>query len=147
MSRELELDRNLVEAGMARPKVKDAVFIGKAAYVAQREAGPSQVLCTLTVDDLTSPSTGEPRYMLGGEPIVTPSGEPLADARARRSFVTTAGSGPSLGKHLLMAYLPPSVATVETKLAVEYIGDLYPVTVAAVGSAALFDPGNERLHN
>ncbi|HET9680992.1 MAG TPA: FAD-dependent oxidoreductase [Candidatus Limnocylindrales bacterium] len=145
MSRELELDRNLVEAGLARPKVKDADFIGKAAYLAQREAGPAQVLCTLTVDENRSPSTGELRYMLGGEPIVTPSGELLVDVRGRRSFVTTAGSGPSVGKHLLMAYLPPAAAVTGMKLAVEYIGELYPVTVAGVGATALFDPANERL--
>jgi glycine cleavage system aminomethyltransferase T/glycine/D-amino acid oxidase-like deaminating enzyme len=145
MSRELELDRNLVEAGLARGRVKDADFIGKAAYLAQREAGPAQVLCTLTVDDNASPTIGELRYMLGGEPIVTPDGAPLVDSRGRRSYVTTAGSGPSVGRHLLMAYLPPEVATVGTRLAVEYIGDLYPVTVAAVGSIALFDPGNERM--
>ncbi|HEX5590817.1 MAG TPA: aminomethyltransferase family protein, partial [Candidatus Limnocylindrales bacterium] len=145
MSRELELDRNLVEAGLARGRVKDADFVGRAAYLAQREAGPSQILCTLTVDDLTSRSTGERRYMLGGEPVVRPDGQPLVDARGRRSFVTTAGSGPSVGEHLLMAYLPPSIATVGTKLAVEYVGDRYPVTVAAVGATPLFDPGNERL--
>jgi glycine cleavage system aminomethyltransferase T/glycine/D-amino acid oxidase-like deaminating enzyme len=147
MGRELELDRNLVEAGLARGRVKDDEFIGKAGYLAQREAGPSQVLCTLTVDDLTSPSTGERRYMLGGEPIVTPSGEPLVDTRGRRSFVTTAGSGPSVGKHLVMAYLAPAAAVVGTKLAVEYIGELYPVTVAAVGATPLFDPTNERLRS
>jgi glycine cleavage system aminomethyltransferase T/glycine/D-amino acid oxidase-like deaminating enzyme len=145
MGRELELDRNLVEAGLARGKVKDADFIGRAAYLAQREAGPAQVLSTLTVDDLTSRTTGEQRYMLGGEPIVTPDGRPLVDARGRRSYVTTAGSGPSVGKHLLMAYLPPAVATIGTRLAVEYIGDVYPVTVEAVGATALFDPTNERL--
>jgi glycine cleavage system aminomethyltransferase T len=83
--------------------------------------------------------------MLGGEPIVTPEGALLADARGRRSFVTTAGSGPSLGKHLLMTYLPVAAAAVGTRLAVQYDGDLYPVTVAAVGAAALFDPENARM--
>jgi glycine cleavage system aminomethyltransferase T/glycine/D-amino acid oxidase-like deaminating enzyme len=145
MGRELELDRNLVEAGLARGRVKDADFVGRAAYVAQREAGPAQVLCTLTVDDLTSARTGERRFMLGGEPIVTADGQRLVDARGRRSYVTTAGSGPSLGKHLLLAYLPTDVAAVGTPLAVEYDGDRYPVTVAAVGASALFDPRNERI--
>ena len=45
--------------------------------------------------------------MLGKEPILTPDGEPLVDAKGRRSYVTSAGSGPSVGKHLLMSYLPP----------------------------------------
>ena len=52
---ELELDFDLVEAGMARPTVKDADFIGSAAYELQRRAEPpAAILCTLTVDDPTS---------------------------------------------------------------------------------------------
>ncbi len=35
---ELELDFDLVEAGMARPTVKDADFVGRAAYLEQRSA-------------------------------------------------------------------------------------------------------------
>ncbi len=48
---ELELDFDLVEAGMARPKVKEADFVGRAAYLEQRSRPPAAVLCTLTVDD------------------------------------------------------------------------------------------------
>ena len=90
---ELTADFNLVEAGMARPKVKDQEFIGKTAYLEQRARPPATVLCTLTVDDHRSPS-GELRYMLGGEPILTPAGEPLVDSLGRASYVTSAGSGP-----------------------------------------------------
>ena len=53
---ELELEYDLVEAGMARPKVKEADFVGKAAYLEQRARPPAAVLCTLTVDDNTSSS-------------------------------------------------------------------------------------------
>jgi glycine cleavage system aminomethyltransferase T/glycine/D-amino acid oxidase-like deaminating enzyme len=144
MGNELELDRNLVEAGLARPKVKEADFIGKAAYLAQRETTPANLLCTLTVDDTTS-ATGERRYMLGREPICKPDGTVLEDRDGRRSFVTTAASGPSVGKHLLMAYLPIEEAVVGNRLAVEYIGELYPVTVAAAGPSAVFDPENSRM--
>jgi glycine cleavage system aminomethyltransferase T/glycine/D-amino acid oxidase-like deaminating enzyme len=144
MGRELELDRNLVEAGLARTAVKDADFIGREAYLSQRAARPAARLCTLTVDDHAS-AAGVPRFMLGGEPVTLPDGRPLLDARGRRSFVTTAGSGPSVGKHLLMAYLPIEVAVAGTQLAVEYVGDRYPATVAAVGATALFDPRNERM--
>jgi glycine cleavage system aminomethyltransferase T/glycine/D-amino acid oxidase-like deaminating enzyme len=141
---ELEGDYTLVEAGMTRPRVKAQEFVGKQAYLAQREAPPAAVLCTLTVDDHTSAS-GELRYMLGGEPILTPEGEPLTDAKGRPSYVTSAGSGPSVGKHLLMAYLPPARAVEGTKLAVEYLGERYPVTVAVAGSTPLFDPDNQRI--
>ncbi|HEY8438874.1 MAG TPA: FAD-dependent oxidoreductase [Candidatus Limnocylindrales bacterium] len=141
---ELELDFDLVEAGMARPSVKDADFVGKEAYLRQRSADPVAVLCTLTVDDPTS-SSGVKRYMLGREPILTPAGEPLVDRKGRRSYVTSAGSGPSVGKHLLMSYLPPEQAVEGTKLAVEYFGERYPVTVAVAGSRPLFDPDNARI--
>jgi glycine cleavage system aminomethyltransferase T/glycine/D-amino acid oxidase-like deaminating enzyme len=141
---ELELDFDLVEAGMARPKVKDAEFVGKAAYLEQRSRPPAAILCTLTVDDPTS-SAGVARYMLGKEPILTPDGRSLVDGKGRRSYVTSAGSGPSVGRHLLMSYLPPESAVVGTKLAVEYFGERYPVTVAVAGSTPLFDPDNERV--
>ena len=39
---ELELDFNLVEAGMARPTLKDADFVGRAAYEQQRATDPSR---------------------------------------------------------------------------------------------------------
>jgi glycine cleavage system aminomethyltransferase T/glycine/D-amino acid oxidase-like deaminating enzyme len=141
---ELDASYNLVEAGMARPRVKEQDFVGKAAYLRQREAPPAAVLCTLTVDDHVSAS-GELRYMLGGEPVLSDAGEPLTDARGRRSYVTSAGSGPSVGKHLLMAYLPPEQAVAGTPLAVEYMGEQYPVTVAVAGATPLFDPANERI--
>ncbi len=141
---ELELDFDLVSAGMARPRVKEADFLGKAAYLEQRAHPAPAILCTLTLDDPTSPA-GVQRYMLGKEPVTTPDGEPLVDARGRRSYVTSAGSGPSVGAHLLMSYLPADVAVVGTKLAVEYFGDRYPVTVAVAGATPLFDPENARI--
>ncbi|MPZ60368.1 MAG: FAD-dependent oxidoreductase [Propionibacteriales bacterium] len=141
---ELDTERTIVEAGMMRPKVKDADFVGRAAYLKQRAADPVTVLCSLTVDDHTS-SDGTKRYPLGGEPILTREGEPLVDGHGRRAYVTSAGSAPSLGKHLLMSYLPPDRAVVGTGLAVEYMAELYPVTVAAADATPLFDPNNERI--
>jgi glycine cleavage system aminomethyltransferase T/glycine/D-amino acid oxidase-like deaminating enzyme len=141
---ELDASYNLVEAGMTRPRVKEQDFVGKTAYLRQREVPPAAVLCTLTVDDHASDS-GELRYMLGGEPVLSADGEPLTDARGRRSYVTSAGSGPSVGKHLLMAYLPPEQAVAGTPLTVEYMGEQFPVTVAVAGATPLFDPANERI--
>ena len=36
---ELDAERTIIEAGMQRPKVKAADFVGREAYVAQRDAG------------------------------------------------------------------------------------------------------------
>ena len=85
--------------------------------------------------------------MLGREPILTRDGTPLVDAKGRRSYVTSAGAGPSVGKYLLMAYLPPEHAVVGTELAVEYMNERYPVTVAVAGSTPIFDPENARIRS
>ena len=143
---ELDGEYDVVEAGMAWGKVKDADFVGKEAHVGQREQEPAAVMCTLTVDDHTSAS-GVPRYMLGREPVLTRDGAPLVDAKGRRSFVTSAGAAPSVGKHILMAYLPPEHAREGEELAVEYMAERYPVTVAVAGSTPLFDPDNARIRS
>jgi glycine cleavage system aminomethyltransferase T/glycine/D-amino acid oxidase-like deaminating enzyme len=141
---ELDADYTVVEADMAWWKVKSEDFIGKEAHLRHREEEPAAKLATLTVDDHTSAS-GVKRYPLGREPIVEPDGTPITDSHGRRSYVTSAGAGPSLDKHVLMAYLPPSHAVEGTKLAVEYMNELYPVTVEIVGSRPPFDPENERI--
>jgi glycine cleavage system aminomethyltransferase T/glycine/D-amino acid oxidase-like deaminating enzyme len=143
---ELDSERTIIEAGMARPRVKAADFVGKQAYLQQRDCAPEAVLCTLTVDDHFSAS-GMKRYMLGGEPILTRDGGELVDGHGHRPYVTTAGSAPSLGKHLLLAYLPPAQAVVGTELAVSYMEELYPVTVGSADSTSLFDPANERTRS
>jgi glycine cleavage system aminomethyltransferase T/glycine/D-amino acid oxidase-like deaminating enzyme len=141
---ELDGEYNVVEAGMAWGKVKEQDFIGKEAHIAHREQEQAAVLCTLTVDDHTS-SSGVKRYMLGKEPILTADGQPLVDGRGRRSYVTSAGAGPSLGKHILMSYLPPEYAVVGQELSVLYLGDRYPVSVQTTDSTPVFDSDNARV--
>ena len=144
MGAELESEYNPVEAGLARPKVKKADFIGKAPYLAARREEPAAVLCTLTVEDHASES-GIERYMSGNEPILTSSGDRIVDSHGRPSYVTSAGNGPSVGKYLLLAYLPPRHAVEGRKLAVMYMNELFPVEVAVAGSTPLFDPHNTRM--
>jgi glycine cleavage system aminomethyltransferase T len=141
---ELEQEFNLVETGLARPQVKPQDFIGKEAYLRQRAEPPAAILCTLTVDDNTSRS-GFKRYMQGREPVLTQDGKRLVDRHGRGSYVTSAGSGPSVGKTILMSFLPPEQAKVGTKLRVEYFGEQYPVTVAVAGPTPVFDPQNTRV--
>jgi glycine cleavage system aminomethyltransferase T len=143
---ELDAEYDVVEADMAWGKVKDQDFIGKEAHVRQRGSDPAAIMCTLTVDDHASAS-GIKRFMLGGEPVTTPDGAPITDAKGRRSFVTTAGMGPSVGKYLLMAYLPPEHAREGEQLAVEYMDERFPVTVAVAGSTPIFDPDNSRIRS
>ena len=147
---ELETEYNVVEAGMSSPRVKSEDFVGKVAHLRHREEAPAAILCTLTVDDHTSKNkgkSGEKRYMLGREPILTRDGKRIVDRHGRGSFVTSAGAGPSIGKHILMAYLPPEHAVPGAGLAVEYMGERYPVTVAVAGPTPVFDPENLRIRS
>jgi glycine cleavage system aminomethyltransferase T len=144
MGAELESEYDPVEAGLALPKVKSADFIGREAYLKARDQEPAAIMCTLTIDDHTA-ADGTARYPTGNEPIVTPEGERIVDAKGRPSYVTSAGAGPSVGRYLLLAYLPPDHAQEGTKLAVQYINELYPVTVAVVGRTPLFDPDDQRM--
>src|SRR5262249_24162224 len=143
---ELDGDYDVVEAGLAWGKVKEQDFVGKTAHVAHRQSEPAAILCTLTIDDHTS-SSGVKRYPLGRAPVTTPDGRPITDARGRRSYVTSAGAGPSVGKYIVMSYLPPRHAHEGEQLAVEYMGELYPATVAIVGPRPLFDPDNVRIRS
>src|SRR3989440_74925 len=141
---ELEQEFNLVETGLARPQVKPQDFIGKEAYLKQRAEPPAAILSTLTVDDNTSQS-GFKRFMQGREPVLSQDGKRLVDKHGRGSYVTSAGSGPSVGKTILMSFLPPEQARVGTRLRVEYFGEQYPVTVAVAGPTPVFDPQNTRV--
>ena len=145
MGAELTSEYSPVEAGLARPRVKRADFIGRAAYLKAREGGPAALLRTLTMDDHADAS-GLARFPTGGnEPLLGPDGERIVDARGRESRVTSAGMGPSVGKYLLMAYLPPELAAPGTQLRVLYMNEAFPVTVAA--GTALFDPTGTRMRS
>ncbi|WP_276273232.1 GcvT family protein [Haloarcula litorea] len=141
---ELELDYDPAEAGLTFHGVKDADFVGKEAYAAAVDGENAATLCTLSVDD-HAPDGGERRFILGNEPVQDLDGNVLVDEEGRRSYVTSAGTGPSVGKHLLMAYLPREYAEEGRSLQVEYMGQQYPVTVEVAGSRPLFDPENERI--
>ena len=143
MGADLTSEYTPVEAGLARRGVKKADFIGKKACLRARAAGPAAKLCTLTMDRHADAS-GVPRFPTGGaEPILTLDGERIVDLRGRESRVTSAGMGPSVGKYILLAYLPPKRATPGTRLQVLYMNERFPITVAP--ARALFDPRNERM--
>jgi len=143
MGAELESEYNPVEAGLARPKVKAADFIGKEAYLAARGKG-SEVQCvSMTVED-NRDSQGRARFMQGGnEPILDMNGDRIVDSHGRASRVTSAGYGPSVGKVVLMGYVTNELAEPGTDLQVMYMNELYPVKV--VGSGATFDPADSRM--
>ena len=140
---DLLTEYNLLEAGLARPKVKEAEFRGKAKHLEHR-ARPHQpaTLCTLVMTDNVD-AEGVARYPVGILPVLDPeTGDTLVDALGRRSFTTSIAYGPTLGRNIALAYLPHDRAALGRRFDVEYFGQTFSVEVAAVGYAALYDPEN-----
>nr|MBX2825902.1 hypothetical protein [Gammaproteobacteria bacterium] len=140
---DLLTEYNLYEADLARPKVKAADFLGKAAYEAQRKLEHQVAyLCTLTMTSNVD-AKGVARYPVGTCPVLdADTNEVLVDSQGRRSYTTSIAYGPSLQQNIALAYLPNAYCTVGRKLAIEYFGEVYPVEVAAVGYTPLYDPEN-----
>ncbi|WP_101067723.1 GcvT family protein [Roseovarius salinarum] len=142
---DLLTEYNLVEAGLARPKVKDADFFGKEVYLEQRARDRQPAyLCTLTMEGNTD-SNGVARFPMGACPIMDPNtGEVLVDELGRRSYTTSIAYGPSVGKNIALAYLPHDWCEEGRDLTMEYFHETYPMKVAAVGYKPLYDPENAR---
>jgi glycine cleavage system aminomethyltransferase T/glycine/D-amino acid oxidase-like deaminating enzyme len=136
---------NLYEAGLARPKVKQADFCGKAKHLEYRaRAHQPAMLCTLVMTDNVD-SRGVARYPVGTLPVLDPeTGETLVDELGRRSYTTSIAYGPSVGKNIALAYLPHAYCQEGRKLSVQYFGETYPAEVAGVGYRPLYDPENAK---
>ncbi|MCG6858323.1 MAG: FAD-dependent oxidoreductase [Salaquimonas sp.] len=142
---DLLTEYNLYEADLARPKVKEADFRGKAKHLEYR-ARPHQpaMLCTLTMEDNID-STGVARYPVGICPVLDPvTGETLVDSEGRRSFTTSIAYGPTIGKNIALAYLPHEWCEVGKELEIEYFAERYPVKIAGIGYQPLYDPENAK---
>ncbi len=140
---DLLTEYNLLEADLARPKVKEADFRGKEAYLAARalEHQPAY-LCTMVMTDNTD-KNGVARYPLANCPVVDKdSGEVLIDSKGRRSYVTSIAYGPTIGKNIALGYLPYEYAREGQELVIEYFDEKYPVRVEGVGYKPLYDPEN-----
>jgi len=141
---DLLTEYNLIEADLARPKVKEADFHGKAAYLEQRGRDQQAAyLCTMTMTDNVD-ANGVARYPVGQWPILDPgTNEVLVDALGRRSYITSIAYGPSVGKNIALGYLPVEYAEEGRELVMEYFDEPFPIRVDAVGCKALYDPANE----
>ena len=140
---DLLTEYNLMEADLARPKVKSADFHGKEAYVAQRERDHQPAyLCTMTMQNNLD-ANGVARYPVGSWPIMDPhTGEVLIDSLGRRSYVTSIAYGPTLGKNIALGYLPYEYCQEGRGLVMEYFHEPFPIKVESVGYKPLYDPEN-----
>jgi glycine cleavage system aminomethyltransferase T/glycine/D-amino acid oxidase-like deaminating enzyme len=140
---DLHTQYNLLEADLARPKVKEADFRGKAKHVEYRERDHQPaMLCTLIMTDNVDAS-GVARYPVGRLPVMDPdTGKTLIDELGRRSYTTSIAFGPSIGKNIALAYLPWDYCQEGRKLTVSYMDEIYPVEVYGIGYKPIYDPEN-----
>lgn len=140
---DLLTEYNLYEADLSRPKVKDADFVGKEKHLEYRARDHQPAtLCTLVITD-NKDSSGVERFPVGTLPIMDPAtGETLVDELGRRSFTTSMAYGPTIGKNIILAYLPHGKAEKGNTFQVEYFAETYPVEVVGIGYEPLYDPEN-----
>lgn len=140
---DLHTQYNLIEAALARPKVKEADFRGKAKHVEYRERDHQPaMLCILVMTD-NKDANGVARYPVGNLPVMDPdTGKTLIDELGRRSYTTSIAFGPSIGKNIALAYLPWDYCQEGRKLTVSYFDEIYPVEVVGIGYKPLYDPEN-----
>ncbi|MBC07507.1 FAD-dependent oxidoreductase [Thalassospira sp.] len=140
---DLHTQYNLLEADLARPKVKEADFRGKAKHVEYRERDHQPaMLCTLIMTENVD-ANGVARYPVGRLPVMDPeTGKTLIDELGRRSYTSSIAFGPSVGKNIALAYLPWDYCQEGRKLTVSYMDEIYPVEVYGIGYKPIYDPEN-----
>jgi len=107
---------------------KPTEFIGKAAAVAERAAGPTRKLVTLIVEALDDADCA------GDEPI-------LHNDKCI-GYVTSGGFGHTIGKSLAMGYVPAELAKNGIELTVEVLGRFCKAVVAR---SPLYDPTGSKM--
>ena len=134
---ELDAERSIVEAGMQRPEGQGRRLRRPGGLPrAARGGSPGGAVHA----DRRRPHLGVAamkRYMLGGEPILTRSGEPLTDGHGHHPYVTTRRArrrrSASTCCWPTCRRTRPSIGN---ELAVSYMEELYPVTVGSVDVTA-----------
>ncbi|MGF1607846.1 MAG: FAD-dependent oxidoreductase [Kiloniellales bacterium] len=127
--REFKPDYTPAETGLDRfvSYNKPADFIGKAAALAEKAAGPKRRLCSFVVEaDDADVWADEPIWMDGK--VV--------------GFVTSGGYAHYAEKSVALGFLPPELISDDRQVKIEILGDLRD---ARLISEPLFDPQGERM--
>jgi glycine cleavage system aminomethyltransferase T len=125
---DIHTEHDPLEAGLGFALKWEKEFQGKAALERIRDAGgPAAKLSCMTFDDPATVVTGK---------------EPIRHDGRVVSYVTSAAYGYSIGRGIVVGYLPADLAVEGTPVEVEYFGQRHAATVAA---DPLVDPKGERL--
>ncbi|MCP4387741.1 MAG: FAD-dependent oxidoreductase [Gammaproteobacteria bacterium] len=103
----------------------DKDFIGKAAAIKEREAGPTIRLVTMTIDTDDIDVCNDEAILKDGECV---------------GYVTSGGYAHHVQKSMALGYVPAELADDGTELEVEINGEMYP---ARVVGQPLYDPSGD----
>jgi dimethylglycine dehydrogenase len=119
-------DFTLAESGMDFFAKWDRNFIGKAAALKEKQAGPSKRLTVLSIETDTDVS-GDEAVMHNGECV---------------SYITSGAFGHFVGESLAMTYLPVELITDDVSLEVEILGVFHK---ASIVERPLYDPTGVKM--
>ncbi len=126
---DLSTDYSLLEGGLDRFIDWTKGFTGKAAMLAEKQAGVKKRFVTLTLD---APGAADAPYMS----MIWHDGQIVGE--------TTSGAwGYRIGKSVALGMLRPDLCVPGGKVEVEIFGERFAATVQA--DAPLWDAGNERI--
>jgi dimethylglycine dehydrogenase len=127
--REFKPDYTPLETGLERfvSYDKPADFIGKAAALAEREAGVARKLCTFEVQAKDADAV---------------AWEPIWHAGEVVGYVTSGGYSHHAKKSIAFGFLPVELIEEGREVEIEILGEMIP---ARLYSEPLFDPRNEYL--
>ena len=112
---DMDADTNPLEAGLDWTLSMDKDFIGRDAILRARQQGLTRVLVGFRILDRSIPRHGYP----------------VVNGPERVGVVTSGNVSFTLGYNIAMAYVPPALATVGTRLAVDVRGTAAPAEVVA----------------
>ncbi len=140
---ELDSERTIIEAGMARPKVKTADFVGRDAYLKQRVEDPAH---GAVHPDRRRPHLGLRREALHARRRAHPDRRRRRARRRPRPPSLRDLGGLGARRWASTCCWPtcrPRWRRSARSSAVSYMEELYPVTVGSADSTPLFDPTND----
>lgn len=128
-NREFRPDYMPMETGMDRFMAynKPVDFIGKEAAIAEKESGPSRMLCTFVVDDKGADVWGDEPIWHDGQVV---------------GFVTSGGYAHFAQKSVALGFLPIELVEDGQAVQIEILGDMCDATLI---DEPLFDPQADRM--
>ena len=127
--REFGPDYMPAETGMDRFTAynKPSDWIGKAAALAEKVAGPSRKICAFEVDAVDADVVAYEPIFVGGEVV---------------GFCTSGGYSHHAGKSIALGFVPTEAIRDDLEVEIEILGDMRP---ARILTAPLFDADGARM--